>query len=54
MATLRLEGLRQDVRRSHVTAKVVEHWDRFPGEVVQSLSFVLFKTELAKALAELI
>lgn len=54
MAMLRLGGLKLDVRESCVNGRVVQHWDRFPRAVVHSLSFGVLKTELDKAMAELV
>lgn len=54
MSTVRLGGLRLGGRRSRVTRRVVQHWDRFPRVVVHSLPFEIFKTEVDKAMAELL
>ncbi|KFO87104.1 hypothetical protein N320_11031, partial [Buceros rhinoceros silvestris] len=43
-----------NVRRSFFTVRVVKHWNRFPREVVESVSLDIFKTLLGVVLSNLL
>lgn len=48
------ERFRMGVRKSFFILRTVKQWERLPREVVQPLSFEFFKTELDKALRNLV
>ena len=50
----RKEGNRLDMRMKSFTVRVVRHWSRFPGYVVDALSLETFKLRLDQALGNLI
>ncbi|KFP13679.1 hypothetical protein Z169_08020, partial [Egretta garzetta] len=45
---------RPDIRNKFFTVRVVKHWNRLPGEVVEAPSLETFKARLAGALSNLI
>jgi len=45
---------RLDIRKKFFTMRVVKHWSRLPGEVVEARSLETFKTRLDRALNNLI
>jgi len=45
---------RQNMRKNFFPLKVMEHWNRLPREVVESLSLEIFKTHLDKVLCSLL
>ncbi|KFP16541.1 hypothetical protein Z169_14835, partial [Egretta garzetta] len=45
---------RLDIRKKFFTMKVVKHWNRLPGEVVEAPSLEAFKARLDRALSSLI
>jgi len=52
--TLREDRFRLDIRKTFFTVKVVKHWHRLPGEVVEAPSLVTFKARLDGALRNLV
>jgi len=42
------------MRKSFFALRVMEHWNRLPGEVVESPSLEIFKTRLDKVLCSLL
>ncbi|KFV00262.1 hypothetical protein N340_09331, partial [Tauraco erythrolophus] len=52
----KIEGgrCRLDIRKKFFTMRVVEHWNRFPREVVDAPSLETFKARLDEALSNLI
>jgi len=42
------------MRKNFFTLRVTEHWNRLPGEVVDSPSLEIFKTRLDKVLCSLL
>ncbi|KFZ64193.1 hypothetical protein N321_03503, partial [Antrostomus carolinensis] len=51
---LREGRFRLDIRRKFFTQRVVRHWNRLPGEVVDAPSLEAFKARLDGALGSLI
>jgi len=51
---LKLRKFRLNMRKNFFTLKVTEHWNRLPGEVVESPSLEIFKTRLDAALCSLL
>ncbi|KFV41223.1 hypothetical protein N341_09521, partial [Tyto alba] len=47
-------GFKLDMRKKFFTMKVVKHWNRLPGEVVDAPSLQTFKVRLDRALSNLI
>ncbi|KFP16545.1 hypothetical protein Z169_14839, partial [Egretta garzetta] len=45
---------RLDIRKKFFTMRVVKHWNRLPGEVVEAPSLETFKARLDRALSNLI
>ncbi|KFP14887.1 hypothetical protein Z169_05182, partial [Egretta garzetta] len=45
---------RLDIRKKFFTMRVVKHWNRLPGEVVEAPSLEAFKARLDGALSSLI
>ncbi|KGM00113.1 hypothetical protein N301_07649, partial [Charadrius vociferus] len=43
-----------DIRKKFFTVRVVRHWNRMPGEVVDAPSLEVFKARLDGALNDLI
>ena len=44
----------QEGKKMVFTLRVVEHWNKSPGEVVESPSFEIFKTRLDTVLGNLL
>jgi len=51
---LKHRKFRLNMRKNFFTLRVTEHWNRLPGEVVESPSLEIFKTRLNKALYSLL
>ena len=51
---LQLWRFRLDIRKNFFTGRVVQHWNRLPREVRDSLSLDVLRTQLGKATADLI
>ncbi|KFP95049.1 hypothetical protein N329_10163, partial [Haliaeetus albicilla] len=45
---------RLDIRKTFFTVRVVRHWNRLPGEVVDAPSLAVFKARLDGALSNLV
>ncbi|KFM05909.1 hypothetical protein AS27_07536, partial [Aptenodytes forsteri] len=45
---------RLDIRKKFCTVRVVRHWNRLPGEVVDAPSLEVFKARLDGALSNLV
>ena len=46
--------MRLDVRKKFFTVRVVRHWNRLPGEVVDTPSLEVFQTRLDGALGNVV
>jgi len=51
---LREGRFRLDIRRTLFTVRVVKHWNRLPGEVVDASSLEIFMVRLDMALSNLL
>jgi len=51
---LKLSKYQLNMRKNFFTLRVKEHWNRLPGEVVESPSLEIFKTRLDKILCNLL
>ncbi|KFP09142.1 hypothetical protein Z169_06153, partial [Egretta garzetta] len=47
-------SFRLDIRKKFFTMRVVKHWNRLPGEVLEAPSLEAFKARLDGALSNLI
>ncbi|KGL75660.1 hypothetical protein N309_03618, partial [Tinamus guttatus] len=41
---LKHQNFHMNLRKKFLTVRVTEHWNRLPGEVVESASLEIFKT----------
>jgi len=51
---LHWRGVRLDIRKNFFTERVVNHWNRLPGEVVESPSLEVFKKHVDMALQDVV
>ncbi|KFV74836.1 hypothetical protein N308_06981, partial [Struthio camelus australis] len=51
---LKYKKFHSNIRKSFFTVRVVEHWNRLPKEVAQSLSLEIFETQLDSVLGSLL
>ncbi|KFW63007.1 hypothetical protein AS28_00381, partial [Pygoscelis adeliae] len=51
---LKEDSFRLDIRKKLFTMRVVRHWNRLPGEVVDAPSLEVFKARLDGALSNLV
>jgi len=51
---LKHRKFRLNMRKNFFTLRVTEHWNRLPGEVVESASLEMFKTYLDAVLCSLL
>ncbi|KGL72324.1 hypothetical protein N309_06575, partial [Tinamus guttatus] len=51
---LRRVRLRLGIRKNFYTGRVVKHWNRLPGELVESLSLTVFKTHVDGVLRDIV
>ena len=54
VCTLHNGYIHLNMRKNFLTLRVMEHWNRLPGEVVDSPSLEIFKTHLDKVLCSLL
>ncbi|KFO87386.1 hypothetical protein N320_00697, partial [Buceros rhinoceros silvestris] len=45
---------RLDIRKNFFTQRLVKHWNRLPGEVVESPSLEMFKSRVGVALRDIV